>query len=154
MPLTRRDSLRLFAGGVAATALWPGSDGQAAARRRHAVFKVGVTDWNLKLEAKPEAIALAKKLGFAGVQVSIGKGTDALPLSNPALQQTYLSESKRLGLPIASLCLEILHENVLKSDPLGPRWVAESIPIAKALGVKVVLLPFFGKGALTTAAEM
>jgi sugar phosphate isomerase/epimerase len=113
-----------------------------------------VTDWNLKQEGKIESIALAKELGFDGVQVSIGKGTDKVPLSDPALQKRYLDESKRVGLPIESLCLEILHRNYLKSDPLGQRWVADSIPIARAMGVRVVLLPFFGKGALDTTAEM
>jgi len=109
----------------------------------------------LKLEDKVEAVALAKSLGFDGVQVSIGKVTDnQLPLSDPALQKTYLGESKRVGLPIESLCLEMLHRNYLKSDPLGQRWVADSIPIAKAMGVRVILLPFFGKGALVTEAEM
>jgi len=117
-------------------------------------FKVGVTDWNLKLEGKIEAIALAKQLGFDGVQISIGKGTDTLPLSDPVRQKAFLDESRREDLPIESLCLEILHRNYLKSDPLGQRWVADSIPIAKAMGVRVVLLPFFGKGALDTPAEM
>jgi len=70
------------------------------------------------------------------------------------LQKTFLDESKRVGLPIESLCLEMLHRNYLKSDPLGQRWVADCIPIAKAMGVRVVLLPFFGKGALETTAEM
>jgi sugar phosphate isomerase/epimerase len=32
--------------------------------------------------------------------------------------------------------------------------VAEAIPVTKALGVKVILLPFFGKWALKTQAEM
>jgi hypothetical protein len=86
--------------------------------------------------------------------VSLGVGTDHLPLSERALQEAYLAESKRVGLPLASVCLEVLHKNVLKSDPLGQRWVADAIPIARALGVKVILLPFFGKGALATAAEM
>ena len=114
-----------------------------------------MTDWNLKQEDKVESIALAKSLGFDGVQVSIGKVTeDKLPLSDPALQKTFLDESKRVGLPIESLCLEMLHRNYLKSDPLGQRWVADCIPIAKAMGVRVVLLPFFGKGALETTAEM
>jgi L-ribulose-5-phosphate 3-epimerase len=117
-------------------------------------FKVGVTDWNLEQEGKIESIALAKSLGFDGVQISIGTGTEALPLSDPALQKAFLDESKRVGLKIESLCLEILHRNYLKSDPLGQRWVADSIPIAKAMGVRVVLLPFFGKGALQTSAEM
>jgi sugar phosphate isomerase/epimerase len=127
---------------------------RAWAARAGVKFKVGVTDWNLKQEGKLESIALAKALGFDGVQVSIGKGADTLPLSDPALQKTFLDESKRVGLPIESLCLEILHRNYLKSDPLGQRWVADSIPIAKAMGVRVVLLPFFGKGALETPTEM
>jgi L-ribulose-5-phosphate 3-epimerase len=164
MTLTRRETLRLFGGGVAAAALWPrerlqayapGKSGQPTSRSRAAAqFKIGVTDWNLKLEDKPEAVALAKRLGFDGVQISIGKGTDRLPLSDPALQKTYLDESKRVGLPLTSVCLEILHRNYLKSDPLGARWVADAVPIARALGVKVILLPFFGKGALETPEEM
>jgi L-ribulose-5-phosphate 3-epimerase len=146
--------LRVLGGGAAAAALWPRERLLAYAAAKGAHFKIGATDWNLKLEDKPEAIALAKQIGFDGVQVSIGKGTDKLPLSDPALQKTYLDESKRVGLPLASVCLEILHRNYLKSDALGARWVADSIPIAKALGVRVVLLPFFGKGALTTTEEM
>jgi L-ribulose-5-phosphate 3-epimerase len=57
-------------------------------------------------------------------------------------------------LPIASTCVEILHRNYLKNDPLGKQWVAESIPLTKKLGARVILLPFFGKGALQTRAEM
>lgn len=154
MSLTRRDALRLCGAGAASAALWRRSELLARAAGRGARFRVGVTDWNLKLEGQPEAVALAKRLGFDGVQVSIGVGTDRLPLSDPALQQKYLAESKRVGLPLASVCLNVLHRNVLKSDPLGRRWVADSIPIARALGVKVVLLPFFGKGALQNQAEM
>jgi len=154
MSLTRRDSLRILGSGVAAAALWPRERLLAYAASKGVKFKVGVTDWNLKQEGKPEAVELAKRIGFDGVQVSIGKGTDRLPLSDPALQQTYLAESKRVGLPLASLCLEVLHRNYLKSDPLGQPWVADAIPIARALGVKVILLPFFGKGALETPAEM
>ncbi len=153
MTFTRRDSLRVLGGGLAAAALWPRARPLAYAAGKGVKFKVGVTDWNLKQEGKPAAVELAKQIGFDGVQVSIGKGTDSLPLADPALQQTYLSESKRVGLPLASLCLEVLHRNYLKSDPLGQRWVADAVPIARAMGVKVILLPFFGKGALETQAE-
>ena len=144
---------RVFMGAGASTALATlGLRGLAAATKVR--FKIGVTDWNLKLEGKIESISMAKQLGFDGVQISIGKGTDKLPLADPALQKAFLAESERVDLKIASLCLEILHQNCLKSDPLGQRWVADSIPIAKAMGVRVVLLPFFGKCALQTAAEM
>ena len=148
--LTRRSFIELGVSATVAASVLP-----AFAAKSKVKFKVGVTDWNLKLEDKVESIALAKSLGFDGVQVSIGKVTeDKLPLSDPTLQKTFLDESKRVGLPIESLCLEMLHRNYLKSDPLGQRWVADCIPIAKAMGVRVVLLPFFGKGALETTAEM
>jgi L-ribulose-5-phosphate 3-epimerase len=148
--LTRRSFIELGVSATVAASAFP-----AFAAASKVKFKVGVTDWNLKEEDKVESIALAKSLGFDGVQVSIGKVTeDKLPLSDPALQKTFLNESKRVGLPIESLCLEMLHRNYLKSDPLGQRWVAGCIPIAKAMGVRVVLLPFFGKGALETTAEM
>jgi sugar phosphate isomerase/epimerase len=126
----------------------------AYGKTRGVKFKVGAPDWNLRQEAKPESVALARKLGFDGVQISLGVGRDRLPLSDPAVQATFLAESKRVGLPIASVCLNILHVNYLKNDPLGQRWVADAIPVAKALGVRVILLPFFGRGALKTAAEM
>src|SRR5712691_2498203 len=154
MTLTRRETLRLCAAGLASAAFWEREELAALAAAKRPRFKVGVTDWNLKVEGKPESVALAKRLGFDGVQVSIGIGTDRLPLSDPALQQQFLDASQREGLPLASVCLNVLHRNFLKSDPLGQRWVADSIPIAHNLGVKVVLLPFFGKGALQTPEEM
>ena len=149
--LTRRHFINI---GVSASAVLATSGFSALASGTPVKFKVGVTDWNLKQEGKLEAVALAKSLGFDGVQVSIGKGTDSLPLADPALQKAYLDESKRVGLPVESLCLEVLHRNFLKSDPLGARWVADSVGIAKAMKVRVVLLPFFNNGALTNTDEM
>jgi sugar phosphate isomerase/epimerase len=154
MKLDRRAFINLGVAGLAYSSFSPSHPLLAYGAAKGVKFKIGVTDWNLRQEAKLDAVALAKKLGFDGVQVSIGKDTDKLPLSEKSLQQAYLAEAKRVGLPIASLCLEILHRNGLKSDPLGQRWVAEAIPIARALGVKVILLPFFGKWALQTQAEM
>jgi len=146
---TRRAFISVGTSAALATLGRPGLASPAKVR-----FKIGVTDWNLKQEGKIESISMAKQLGFDGVQISIGKGQDRLPLSDPALQKAYLEESRRVGLKIESLCLEILHQNCLKSDPLGQRWVADSVPIAKAMGVRVVLLPFFGRCALQTPAEM
>src|SRR5689334_16449821 len=154
MNLTRRGflncGLRGGAAGLTAAALTHQSLSAYAARKT-VRFRVGAPDWNLRLTAKPESVALAKKIGFDGVQISIG---NKMQLNDKALQQAFLAESKREGFPISSLCLDILHVNGLKSDPLGQRWVAESIPIAKTMGTRVILLPFFGKWALKTQTEM
>jgi L-ribulose-5-phosphate 3-epimerase len=150
MRSSRRNFLRLGAA-TAVSAAITGRSLIAYAQEKGVKFKVGVTDWNLRQTAKVESVALAKRIGFDGVQISIGR---QMQLKEPALQRAYLDESKRAQFPIASVCLDILHVNGLKSDPLGRRWVAESIPIAKAMGVKVILLPFFGKWALETTNEM
>ena len=119
-------------------------------------LKFGVTDWNLNLSGKPEAVALAAELGFAGVEISLGRkpGGDTLPLADEAVLQKYLDELKKHRIAAAGTCLDILHTNYLKSDKLGQKWVADSIPITRKLNAKVVLLPFFGRGALKTHEEM
>jgi sugar phosphate isomerase/epimerase len=154
MRISRRWFLGAGAAGLASAAFASHKDLLSYAAVKGVKFKVGVTDWNLRQEGKTEAVALAKRLGFDGVQVSLGVGTEKLPLADPAVQAAYKAESRRVGLPLASVCLNILHRNYLKSDPLGQRWVSDSIGIAKSLGVKVILLPFFGRGALQTQAEM
>jgi L-ribulose-5-phosphate 3-epimerase len=116
--------------------------------------KIGVTDWNLRQTAKVEAVALAKSLGFDGIQVSLGRAVEGkLPLDNPEIQARYVSEAKAQKIPINSTCLDVLHVNYLKSDKLGQRWVSDGIRITRALNSSVMLLPFFGRGALNTAEE-
>ena len=118
-------------------------------------LKVGVTDWNLRQSAKLEGVGLAKSLGFEGVQVSLGRtpSGNKLPLDNNDLIQQYLAESHKNKIALNGTCLDILHVNYLKSDPLGTRWVADGIDITRRLNAKVMLLPFFGKGALASRDE-
>jgi len=154
MRITRRNFIGSGAVAIAGAGSWRFTSGLATVAAKGVKFKIGAPDWSLRQEAKVESIALAKKIGFDGVQISLGVANQGLPLSDPVTRRAFLDESRRVGIPITSVCLNILHRNYLKSDPLGQRWVAESIPIAKALGVKVILLPFFGRGALLTTAEM
>jgi L-ribulose-5-phosphate 3-epimerase len=123
---------------------------------RSGSLKIGVTDWNLRLTGKVEAVETAAQLRFDGVQVSLGrKPVDGkLPLGDGVVQQQYLTASKMHNIPIDGTCLDILHVNYLKNDKLGQKWVADSIPVTRKLNARVILLPFFGKGALTTREEM
>jgi sugar phosphate isomerase/epimerase len=123
---------------------------------RKSGVKIGVTDWNLQMAGKVEAVALAHRIGFEGVQVSLGrKPVDGkLPLDNADVQKQYLAAAKTEGIALAGTCLDILHTNYLKNDKLGQKWLADSIPITKKLNAGVVLLPFFGKGAMATPEEL
>ena len=126
------------------------------ANAREQMLRIGVTDWNLNLGANPEAVPLAAKLGFEGVQISFGRklADDKMPLDDPAVIARYLRLSRQYKIPIDGTCVDRLHDNGLKSDPLASKWVLDSIRLTKALDTKVLLLPFFGRWALQTKAEM
>src|SRR5919106_3513217 len=128
----------------------------ALSAQRGLKLRLGVPDWSLGQSAKLEAIPLAAKIGFEGMQISLGNAVDgALPLGDPARQQAYLDEARRAGIPLTSCRVEMLHRNYLPSrDPLAPKWIAQAIPIAKAMGFTVILVPFFGDGAIKTPEEM
>ena len=131
------------------------SRGTAAAQSPGRVkFKIGVTDWNLRLEGDPQSAALAKACGFDGVQVSLSTRPSGTDWVGAAVLDQMVAEAKKQGVSISSVCLNILHSNYLKSDPVGITRVADSIDMAKRVGVQVILLPFFGAGALKTPAEM
>jgi len=127
----------------------------AALAFRGAHLKIGVTDWNLKQTGNLEAVGLAKRLGFDGVQVSIGRNAadGKMPLDNADLLAKYVAESKAQQIPIDGTCLDILHVNGLKNDKLAQKWVSDGIRITRSLGTEVMLLPFFGKQALQTQQE-
>lgn len=144
--LTRRDLLRTTGALALARHGWA----------MQSALKIGVTDWNLRQTGNIEAVALAQSLGFDGVEVSLGRKPvdDKLPLDNAEVQARYLAEAARLKIGLAGTCLDILHVNYLKNDKLGQRWVADGIQITRKLNARVMLLPFFGKGALDTPEEM
>jgi sugar phosphate isomerase/epimerase len=119
-------------------------------------LRIGVTDWNLEKGADPDAVPLAARLGFDGVQVSFGRKIvdDRMPLDNPEILVRYLNLSRQYKIPIDGTCVDRLHDNGLKNDKLAVKWVQDSIRLTKALNSKVLLLPFFGQRALQTRDEM
>src|ERR1035438_7650543 len=125
-------------------------------RAARAKIPIGITDWNLRLSANPEAIPLAARLGFDGIQISCGRRLvdDKMPLDNPEVIARCLALSRQHKIPLIGTCADRLHDNGLKSDPLAVRWVRDSIRLTHSVGTHVLLLPFFGKWALENRQEM
>ena len=142
---------RRFLGSAVVAGLCSGSDFAQQEKLR-----IGVTDWNLRQDANPEALPMAANLGFDGVQISFGRTLvdGRLPTDNPEVIARYLSLSQQYKIPIDGTCVDKLHDNGLKSDPLASKWVLDSIRLTRALDTKVLLLPFFGRWALQTKQEM
>jgi sugar phosphate isomerase/epimerase len=125
-------------------------------RARQGGLRIGVTDWNLRKTGSLDAVALARQLGFDGVEVSLGRKPvgGKLPLDDAGLQEKYIAEAKQRQIALAGTCLDILHVNYLKNDRLALQWVSDGIRITRILQARVMLLPFFGKGALENRQDM
>jgi L-ribulose-5-phosphate 3-epimerase len=119
-------------------------------------LKIGTMDGVFKMQGKPEAVALARKLGLASVQVTLGRSTDGktLPLEDPGLQAAWRAASKEHGLPLTSTYIDMLHADCLKDNANAPMWVRKGIGITKALAAPVLMLVFFGKCQVLRPAEL
>lgn len=111
-------------------------------------FKLGACDWSIGKMCDPAAFEVAKQIGLDGVQVSFGTEANGMHLRKPEMQQTYRDAVKRTGLEIGSLAIGELNNVPYKSDPRTAEWVSDCIDVCQKLGVRVVLLAFFGKGDL------
>ena len=147
--VSRRRVIGRAAAAGAAVALAPGvaralADlGPATSRG----FKVGVCEWNLGRN-DPSSFDLAKEIGVDGIQVNMGSVKNDMHLRKPDVQRAYLAAAKKHGLEVASIGVAEMNNVPLKSDPRAEPWLEDSISVAKGLGVKVILLAFFGKNDL------
>jgi L-ribulose-5-phosphate 3-epimerase len=118
--------------------------------------KIGVVDTVFRMPGDPGAIRMARNLGLAAVQVSLGRSVDGktLPLEDPQLQQAWLAASKQARIPINSPYLDMLHADCLKDNPNGPMWVRKGIEITRTFHAQVLMLVFFGRCQVTERADL
>ncbi len=128
-----------------ATPLLAGNFANGTARK---TALIGACDWSIGAGADISCFEVAKRIGLDGVQVSLNTVAQPMHLQQLPVQQAYLDAAKRTGIRIGGLALGTLNEVPYKSDPQTEQWVHDSIDVAKNLGVKAVLLAFFGKNDL------
>jgi L-ribulose-5-phosphate 3-epimerase len=120
-------------------------------------LQIGTMDGVFKMQTKPEAVALAKKLGLAGVQVTLGRpkpGESTMPLEDRELQKAWISASKQHGVPLNSTYIDVLHQDCLKDSDAAMTWVRKGIGVTKNLGAPVLMLVFFGKCQVLQRPEL
>ena len=111
-------------------------------------FHIGACDWSLGKNSDPAAFEIAKQIGLTGIMVDLGSKKNNLHLREKSVQQKYLDVSRQTGIKISSIAIGALNNTPYKSDPDTEQWVWDSVDVAKALGVSVVLLAFFDKNDL------
>jgi L-ribulose-5-phosphate 3-epimerase len=122
--------------------------GTAEAQNTAYPLSLGVCDWTIGKTGDPAVFELAARLGLDGVQVSLVPKGDSLALADPALRRTFLEAAAKARIPIASFAIGDLNDVPLKSDPRAEAWLDKGIDVAAAMRVKILLVPFFGKGEL------
>ncbi len=111
-------------------------------------FRIGACDWSIGMQAKVEALTVAKEIGLDGVQVSLGTEKDNMRLRTPGAQAAYKGAAGETGVAVASLAIGEMNRIPFKSDPRTIEWVSDSVDACAAMGCKVVLLAFFANGDL------
>jgi hypothetical protein len=98
-------------------------------------LKIGVMDTVFRMAGKPEAVGLARMLGLAGVQVTLGRSTDSktLPLEDASTQAAWRAASREHDVPLDSTYLDMLHADCLKDNSNAPMWIRKGIEITKRL---------------------
>src|SRR5262245_48451091 len=98
-------SRRVFLGASLAATITPTKAAKAKG------LKIGVMDLVFKLAGKPEAVAIAKKLDLAAIQVTLGRSTDGktLPLEDSAIQTAWKQASREHGIPLDATYIDMLH---------------------------------------------
>jgi L-ribulose-5-phosphate 3-epimerase len=150
--LTRREMMWSSAGAIAGLTLAgksafaePNSPSESVGKG----FKIGACDWTLGKQANPAAFEIAKRVGIDGVQISFNSSKREMHLQKPEIQKIFLKAAEKSDMQIPSIAIGELNNVPLKGDdPRAEQWVSESIDVCQAMGAKVVLVPFFGKGEL------
>lgn len=120
-------------------------------------LRIGAMDGVFKMQTNPDAVALAKKLGLAGVQVTLGRpdaGASSMPLEDRDLQKKWIAASRQHGIPLNSTYIDVLHRDCLKDSDAAMTWVRKGIDVTKNLGAPVLMLVFFGKCQVLQRPEL
>ncbi len=148
--MNRRHLLRYSLSAGLAAFLQPALSYVDASKAR---FRVGACDWSIGPAGDNNAFKVAKQIGLDGVQVSLNTKTDYEHLRQPAMQDACKVDAQQAGVAIGGLAIGLLNDIPYKSDPRTEAWVQDSVDVAKALGVKNVLLAFFNNNDLRNDKE-
>jgi L-ribulose-5-phosphate 3-epimerase len=116
-------------------------------------FQIGACDWSISNMSNLGAMEMAKAIGLDGVQLSLGLYENQMHLRRKDVQEAYKALAKIFNVGFTGLGIGELNNHPYKSADYTDQWVSDSIDVAKAMGIKVVLLAFFEKGDLKNDVE-
>jgi len=143
--MNRRDAIRYSLGISLTSLVEPAWLKKSWVKNR---FKIGACDWSIAPAGDINSFAIAKQIGLDGVQVSLNTAADHDHLRRPDVLQAHQKAAQEAGVEFSGLAIGLLNQIPYKSDPRTEIWVQDSVDVAKALGVKNILLAFFSNNDL------
>ena len=111
-------------------------------------FRIGACDWSISNASNLGSMEMAKRIGLDGVQLSLGTVENNMHLRQKDVQKAYKALAEIFGVGFTGLGIGELNNVPYKSDDRTDEWVSDSIDVAKAMDIQVILLAFFSKGDL------
>ncbi len=140
--MDRRDFFQLGVAGLSSAA-------GLIAQLRNGGWKVGMCCWNMR-DFDPSVFETAAKIGLDGVQLGIDRNDQqTLKLRRPEVQREYIAAAKRAGVAIVGTACQF--RKPLKAEPVAAIVLHDWIGVTRALGGKVILVPFFGEPNIVRA---
>ncbi len=112
---------------------------------------VGMRTGNLK--SSIAALSQAKQLGMDAIEIEAGGAAEVLDCSDAEAQKEFRAEMEKTGIVMSSICMGLCNSYPVWSDPRAKSWLDQTIDATAALGAKVILVAFFGKGDIKGNAE-
>ena len=138
---TRREFLSIAAGSflLADAAMLLSADAKTP-------WKLGICDWDLRASGQTSSFAVAKELGFEGVQVNYQTdGPEAL--SDKANRPKFLAAAKKAGIAIPSFAIGFMNGLPLATTQEGEGYILGCFEAMEEMDIERVLVPFFPPNA-------
>ncbi len=110
-------------------------------------IRIGMTDWNLGQRGDVTKIALARRIGLDGIQVSLTFPADgSLHLRDPKIQSEFKQAALENGVQICSLAIGSPGQSrlPLHTNPAAAILLVEAVEVARNIGTNNILLPILG----------
>lgn len=123
------------------------------------MIRIGVCQWSMDVSGVA-ALARARELGFAGIQLGLGNEETVAALKQPTLQSAYLQAAAETGVQIIGFSANALNQLPLHSPPESEdgrhvlQLLQDALDIASAMGIGLVYCPSFARGVIDSEEKL